>query len=320
MKVVFFALALYVSVPVICYLFPWTLAYAIFAHLLKIPYFVDLEHPEKVLNHTCNFYLEPEDGIRLGVWHTLPASQWDEAEGKDPEWYRRTLGNGSPIIVYLHGNVGTRAKNHRVQLVKVLSHAGFHVLSLDYRGFGDSTGQPSEHGVTADALHLYTWAKRRSEGSLVCLWGHSLGSGVASNTAVKLQEKGSPVDALVLEAPFTNIREAVLHFPLAKLYTFLPGIELFLGDILEANKLLFASEDNLKVLTCPLLLLHAEDDNVVPYAMGQKLYQIAAQTFREKEVPLQMISYPASRQLSHNNIYLDPDLVKSVRDFFQKIA
>ncbi|XP_057714736.1 lysophosphatidylserine lipase ABHD12-like [Corythoichthys intestinalis] len=309
MKAAFVLLAVYVSVPLIIYLFPWTLAYAIFAHLLKLPYFVELNHPEYILNHTCNFYLDPEEGVRVGIWHTLPASQWDEAEGRGPEWYRSALGDGSPIIIYLHGNVGTRAKDHRVQLVKILSSAGFHILSLDYRGFGDSTGKPSEHGVTADALHLYRWVKQHSEGSLVCLWGHSLGSG----------SKGSAVDALILEAPFTNIGEVLINFPLAKLYTFWPGFELFLWDTLEKNKLLFANENNLKVLTCPLLILHAEDDDIVPYDMGQKLHQIAARTLREKEVPLEMISYPASRQLSHSDIYLDPDLAKSVRDFLQKL-
>ncbi|XP_077395464.1 lysophosphatidylserine lipase ABHD12-like [Festucalex cinctus] len=321
MKVVSFLVAVYVSVPLIIYLFPWTLAYAIFAHLLRVPYLVDLKHPEHVLNHTCNFYLEPEEGIRVGIWHTLPVSQWDKAVGRGPEWYRKALGDGSPVIIYLHGNVGTRAKHHRVQLGKILSTAGFHVLSLDYRGFGDSTGQPSEHGMTTDALHLYTWVKQHSGGSLVCLWGHSLGSGVASNTAVKVQEQGSMVDAVILEAPFTSIGDVVLIFPLAKMYTFLPGFELFLWNTLEMNKLLFANEDNLKVLTCPLLILHAEDDDMVPYHMGQKLYQISLRTHRErsKEIPPEMISYPASRGFSHNDIYLDPGLSKSVSDFLQKL-
>ncbi|XP_061551798.1 lysophosphatidylserine lipase ABHD12-like isoform X1 [Phycodurus eques] len=243
MKAASFLVAFYVLVPLIIYLWPWTLAYAVFAHLLRVPYFIDLTRPEYVLNHTCNFYLEPEQGVRVGVWHTLPASHWDKAAGKGPEWYRRALGDGSPVIIYLHGNVGTRAKDHRVQLVKILSTAGFHILSLDYRGYGDSTGQPSERGMTTDALHLYTWVERQSGGSLVCLWGHSLGSGVASNTAVKVQEQGSVVDALILEAPFTSIGEVVVNFPVAKLYTFLPGFELFLWNTLETNKLLFSNED-----------------------------------------------------------------------------
>ncbi|XP_061699465.1 lysophosphatidylserine lipase ABHD12-like isoform X2 [Syngnathoides biaculeatus] len=320
MKAASFLVASYAFVPLIIYLCPWTLSYAIFAHLLRVPYFVALNRPEYVLNHTCNFYLEPEPGVRVGVWHTLPASQWDEAAaGRGPEWYRAALGDGSPVIIYLHGNVGTRAKDHRVQLVK--THSAVQFLSRRAAGFGDSTGQPSERGMTADALHLYTWVKRRSGGSVVSLWGHSLGSGVASNTAVKLQEQGSILDALILEAPFTSIGEVVVNFPLAKLYTFLPGFELFLWNTLETNKLRFSNEDNLKVLTCSLLILHAEDDDMVPYQMGQKLYQISARTHRDRseDVPLEMISYPASRGFSHNDIYLDPGLAKSVGEFLHKV-
>ncbi|KAM7403516.1 hypothetical protein PAMA_004124 [Pampus argenteus] len=243
-RAVTFLITVYVSVPVILYLFPWVLGHAIFAHLLRFPFLVDLDRPEDVLNHTCNFYLNTEEGVSVGVWHTLPASQWEAAAGKSPEWYRETLGDGHPVIIYLHGNVGTRAKKHRVELVKVLSATGYHVLSLDYRGFGDSTGEPSEAGLTSDALYLYNWVKKQSSGSLVCLWGHSLGTGVTTNTAVKVQEQGSVVDALILEAPYTRIGEAVANHPLAKMYMFLPGFESFLWDILGMNNIVFPNDQN----------------------------------------------------------------------------
>ncbi|XP_054651889.1 lysophosphatidylserine lipase ABHD12-like isoform X2 [Dunckerocampus dactyliophorus] len=317
-RAVSFLIAVYVSAPLVLYLLPWTLGYAIFAHLLRVPLFVDLGRPEKTLNHTCNFYLGPEDGITVGVWHTLPASQWGEAAGRSPEWYREALGDGSPVMIYLHGNVGNRAKDHRVQLVKILSRAGFHVLSLDYRGFGDSTGQPSESGLTTDALYLYEWVKRHSGGSLVCMWGHSLGSGVATNAAVKVQERGSSLDALILEAPFTRIGEVVAVYPLTKLYTFLPGFEDFLWDTLEANNLVFANDDNVKALTCPLLILHAEDDDIVPYHMGQKLYQVSLRAHPERHT--EMISYKASHGFSHCDIYLDPNLPESVGDFLKTLG
>ncbi|XP_029350499.1 monoacylglycerol lipase ABHD12-like [Echeneis naucrates] len=320
-RAVSFLVTVYASVPVLLYLFPWILGHAIFAHLLRLPFFVDLGRPGDIVNHTCNFYLDTEEDVSVGVWHTLPASQWKEAVGKSPEWYRETLGDGHPVIVYLHGNIGTRAINHRVELVKILSRAGYHVLSVDYRGFGDSSGEPSEAGLTSDALYLYQWVKERSRGSLVCLWGHSLGSGVATNAAVKLQEKEAPVDALILEAPYTRLRELIADHPLTKMYMFLPGFQSLLWNTLDKNNIEFANDKNLKTLTGPLLILHAEDDNVVPYHMGLKLYQISAQTQKERgaDVPLQMISYSANRGFSHSNIYLDPDLPNVVRVFLQKL-
>ncbi|XP_034530973.1 lysophosphatidylserine lipase ABHD12-like [Notolabrus celidotus] len=318
---VIYLITAYASVPVILYVFPWILGHVIYSHMLRFPFFVDLGRPEDTLNHTCNFYLDTEEGVSVGVWHTLPVSQWEKAAGRSPERCWETLGDGSPVIIYLHGNLGTRAIHHRVELVKILSAAGFHVLSLDYRGFGDSTGEPSEAGLTRDALYLYEWAKKQSGGGLVCLWGHSLGSGVATNTAVKVQEQGSSVDAVILEAPYTRIGEVVRIHPLAQMYMFLPGFESLIWSILEKNNIVFANDENLKTVTSPLLVLHAEDDNIVPYHMGLKLYQISLQAKEEQNsaVPVEMISYKANLGFSHNNIYLDPNLTNVLGKFLQNL-
>eukprot|EP00064_Thunnus_orientalis_P010273 superscaffoldBa00001378_g10299 len=264
-RAVSFLITVYVSVPVILYLFPWILGHAIFAHLLRFPLLVDLGRPEDVLNHTCNFYLNTEEGVSVGVWHTLPASQWEASAGRSPEWYQETLGDGRPVIIYLHGNLGTRAINHRVELVKILSAAGYHVLSLDYRG--------------------------------------------------------SAVDALILEAPYTRIGEVVAIHPLAKMYMFLPGFESLVWNILEMNNIVFANDKNLKTLTSPVLILHAEDDNIVPYHMGLKLHQISleAQKEHKKDVKVEMISYGAHLGFSHNDIYLDPNLPVAVGRFLQTL-
>lgn len=314
-----FLLAVYASVPVVLYLFPWILGHAIFAHVLRFPFFADLTRPEDFLNHTSNFYLDTEEGISVGVWHTLPASQWEEAAGRSPEWHQETLGDGRPVIIYLHGNVGTRAMNHRVKLVKILSAAGHHVFSLDYRGFGDSTGEPSEAGLTSDALYLYQWVKKQSRGGLVCLWGHSLGSGVATNTAVKVQEQGSAVDALILEAPYTRLGEVVAVHPLTKMYMFLPGFQRLLWSVLDMNHIVFANDKNLEALTSPLLILHAEDDDVVPYRMGRQLYDVSLQAQKKHNsgAKVEMMSYSANLGMSHSSIYLDPDLSHVIRKFLR---
>uniref|UniRef100_A0A3Q0RQR7 AB hydrolase-1 domain-containing protein n=1 Tax=Amphilophus citrinellus TaxID=61819 RepID=A0A3Q0RQR7_AMPCI len=294
-------LTVYASVPVIFYLFPWILGHAIFAHLLRFPFFVDLGRPEDVLNHTCNFYLNTEEGISVGVWHTLPASQWEKSARRSPEWYQETLGDGTPVIIYLHGNVGTRwDKSSRIETLELIlmDAAGYHVLSLDYRGFGDSTGEPSEAGLTNDALYLYHWVKKHSRGSLVCLWGHSLGSGVATNAAVKIQEQGSDIATYLC----TNFFH--LFF---QMYRFLPGFESLLWNVLERINIVFANDKNLKTLTSPLLILHSEDDNVVPYHMGLEVQKLST------DAHIDMISYSANLGFSHSNIYLDPNLSAAIR-------
>lgn len=314
-----FLITVYIAVPIILYLCPWILGHAVFCHLVRFPLFVDFDKPEDFsLNRTHNFYLTTEKGITVGIWHTLPVgSQWEEAPEREPEWYSEALGDGHPIIIYLHGNMGTRAIKHRVELMKILSAAGYHVLSLDYRGFGDSGGEPSEAGMTTDALYLYQWVKQRSNRSLVCLWGHSLGTGVVTNTALKIQQQGSQVDALILEAPFTKIGEVVVSYPLCKMHMYLPGFESLIWKLLEMNSILFANDINLETVTSPLLLLHAEDDDVVTCEMSQRLYQIAlqAQTERHAENQVHLLLYNASLGYSHNNIYLDPNLSRDVGRF-----
>uniref|UniRef100_A0A3B5L5C5 Uncharacterized protein n=1 Tax=Xiphophorus couchianus TaxID=32473 RepID=A0A3B5L5C5_9TELE len=272
-KVLSFLLTAYVSVPVLLYLFPWILSYAIFSHLLRLPYSVDLRRPQDVLNHTCNFYLSPEEGVSVGVWHTLPASQWEAAAGRNLDWYQEALGDGRPVIIYLHGNVGTRwVKCRRIRILET--------ILLESR-FGDSSGEPSEAGLTNDALYLHQWAKARSRG-IICLWGHSLGSGVATNAAVKIQEQG--------------------------------GFDL-LWNILERINISFSNDKNLQTLSSPLLILHAEDDKVVPFHMGQKLYQISLRAQRESETGdrVQMISYGANLGLSHSRICSARDLAGVVQ-------
>ncbi|KAF3708477.1 Transmembrane 9 superfamily member 3 EP70-P-iso SM-11044-binding protein Precursor [Channa argus] len=182
-------------------------------HVQKLPFFVDLSRPaEFSLNHTINMYLTSEDGISLGVWHTVPASQWKEAQGKDLSWYQNTLSDGNPVFIYLHGNTGTRAAPHRVGVAKVLSTLGYHVLVPDYRGFGDSTGEPTEAGLTTDALYLYNWVKARSGNSLVVIWGHSLGTGLKKmrSPILFLHAKDDHLAPIQFTQEYTDKEEVVL--------------------------------------------------------------------------------------------------------------
>lgn len=321
-KVLSFLLSLYLSVPVLLFLFPWLLGHAIFAHWHRAPFGVNLSRPHEVLDHTCNFYLSTETGVSVGVWHTLPSSQWDSAQGNtSPEWFRSTLGDGRPVIIFLHGNGGTRAADHRIGLVKKLSAAGFHVFSLDYRGFADSSGEPTEAGLTTDALYLYQWVKQHSKDSPVSIWGQSLGTGVATNAAVRLQQQGSAVNAVILQAPYTRIGEIAHMHTLAKLYSFLPGFKGLLWILLERIDIELANDKNLQVLTSPVLILHAKDDTIVPHYMGKELYDIAVETHKRinKEAEVELVSYSADLGYNHKDIYLDPNLTNVVTNFFQKL-
>ncbi|KAF6732011.1 Monoacylglycerol lipase ABHD12 [Oryzias melastigma] len=214
-RILFVLMIIYLSIPVIVKMFPSIQAKLVFLNFVRVPFFVDLKRPQDHgLNHTHNFYLEPESGLKTGVWHTVPDQMWREAQGKDGAWYLSTLSSAHPVILYLHGNAGTRGGDHRVQLYKVLSSLGYHVVTFDYRGWGDSEGSPSEGVMTSDALFIYDWLKQQiGKTKRLYIWGHSLGTGVATNLVRRLCDRGSPPDALILESPFTNIREEARCHP-----------------------------------------------------------------------------------------------------------
>ncbi|XP_051946650.1 monoacylglycerol lipase ABHD12-like isoform X2 [Xyrauchen texanus] len=279
----------------------------------------DLSRPSDVgLNHTINIYLKPEEGVRVGVWYTVPEHRWKEAQEKDQEWYEKVLGDGSPIFIYLHGNTGNRSAPHRIGIANVLSAIGYHVLALDYRGFGDSTSEPTELGLTTDTIYLYNWVKARSGNSLVCVWGHSLGSGVATNTAVKLQEKGKYFDGIILEGAFRNGQVAVEH-PFTWFYWKFPYIQYYLFNPLKDNILNLPNDDNLKKIRTPLMLLHAEDDHIVPFYMAQELYNIAKNAQNSDE-RVKLVPFNGSLGYLHNGLYKDPHLPSIIREFVQSLS
>ncbi|XP_062427350.1 lysophosphatidylserine lipase ABHD12 isoform X3 [Rhea pennata] len=190
-RLLIWLLGVYIAIPFLVKLCPAIQAKLVFLNFVRVPYFIDLKRPQdQGLNHTCNYYLQPEEDVTVGVWHTVPAALWKNARGKDQLWFEDALGSSHPVILYLHGNAGTRGGDHRVELYKVLSSLGYHVVSFDYRGWGDSIGSPSERGMTYDALHVFDWIKARSGDNPVYIWGHSLGTGVATNLVRRLCERG----------------------------------------------------------------------------------------------------------------------------------
>ncbi|KAM9847797.1 lysophosphatidylserine lipase ABHD12 isoform 1-T2 [Aulostomus maculatus] len=315
-RVLMWLLLVYVSVPVIIKLCPSIQAKLVFLNFVRMPYFIDLKRPmDQGLNHTHNFYLEPEAGLKIGVWHTVPAQLWREAQGKEGEWFDSTLSSSHSAILYLHGNAGTRGGDHRVQLYKVLSSLGYHVVTFDYRGWGDSDGSPSEGAMTSDAVFIYDWLKLRLDKTQLYIWGHSLGTGVATNLVRHLCDRGSPPDALILESPFTNIREEAKSHPFSMVYRYLPGFDWFFLDAITANNIRFASDENVNHISCPVLILHAEDDGVVPFHLGKKLYSVAAQAKSLSQHKVQFISFPSSLAYKHKFIYRSPQLPNILSDF-----
>uniref|UniRef100_A0A8C7LP29 Lysophosphatidylserine lipase ABHD12 n=1 Tax=Oncorhynchus mykiss TaxID=8022 RepID=A0A8C7LP29_ONCMY len=290
-RILLWVLGVYITIPFLVKLCPSIQAKLVFLNFVRLPYFIDLKRPQDHgLNHTYNFYLQPETGVNIGVWHTVPDQMWKEAQGKDREWYDSTFKSPYPVTI----------------------HPFFHT-SLVVPGWGDSDGSPSESGMTSDALFLYQWMKERVGSKPLNVWGHSLGTGVATNLVRRLCDRGTPPNSLVLESPFTNIREEAKSHPFSMVYRYLPGFEWFFLDTISANDIRFASDENVDHISCPLLILHAEDDSVVPFHLGKKLYNIASQSKSLSGHKLQFIPFPVSLAYKHKFIYRSPELPHILR-------
>lgn len=181
--------------------------------------------------------IETSDGERLEAWYKSPAE-------------------GQPIVIFFHGSADS-PDQRAVRFLALLS-AQFGVLAPHFRGYGRSTGVPSEQGLQLDAEAAYRFCKMRYRPEQIVLWGFSLGSAVAVALASKRK-----IAALVLEAAFTSLTDVAKHW-----IPFLP-VQLFLRDRFQADQAI-------RSVTTPILMLHGGTDRDVPLALGKRLFENAS--------------------------------------------
>ncbi|XP_059622312.1 lysophosphatidylserine lipase ABHD12 isoform X2 [Phlebotomus argentipes] len=221
------------------------------------------------------------------------------------------------VVLYLHGNTASRAAPHRVELFQVLQRMGYHVVALDYRGYGDSGRvQPTEAGVVRDALAIFAHIRERTDNP-VFLWGHSLGTGVSTHMLALMHRTRLPAPpAVVLESPFNNIREEIREHPFSKFYRHLPWFDFTISQPMYVNSLRFESDVHIGEFPQPVLILHAEDDLVVPFKLGYKLYRRALDVRRKAWGPVEFHRFEGSSHYGHKFICRAPNLPDIVRKFF----
>lgn len=164
---------------------------------------------------TLNFKITTPDNYTLGAWfilsddhyHSLPFPPSPSAEKAQVSEALQSR----PTLLFLHGNGGTRATPGRVQYYTAfVSRLRSNVLTIDYRGFGDSQGSPSERGLATDARAAFDWLiSNGAAPENVLIVGHSLGTAVASSLAVSLSEESAQLRGLVLLSPFTSMHTLV---------------------------------------------------------------------------------------------------------------
>ena len=160
-------------------------------------------------------------------------------------------------VLFCHGNAGN--VSHLIPRIESFNRLGLNVFVFDYRGFGRSGGSPSEAGTYMDAEaawhHLVTEASIPAESILVC--GFSLGGPMAAHIASQFEPRG-----LTLEATFTSIPDLA-----ADLYPMFPARKL--------ARFRYSTIESLKRAQCPTLVVHGPQDDLIPFAHGRRLFEIA---------------------------------------------
>ena len=171
-------------------------------------------------------------------------------------WWVTARGARGTVLMF-HGNAGNIS--NRIDYLTMFNRLGYAVLIIDYRGYGRSSGTPSEEGTyrDAEAAWQHLMNERKVKPQDVVILGESLGGGVATWLAVK-----HPPRALVLASTFTSVPDFG-----ARVYWWLPVRLLARID--------YNSLARIKQITAPVLVAHSRDDDIIPFAHGEALFAAA---------------------------------------------
>ncbi len=201
--------------------------------------------------------------------------------------------NARGAVLILHGNAGNIS--HRLEYLMMFYRLGYATLIIDYRGYGKSSGTPSEEGTYRDgeaAWRHLTEARKFTPQDIV-LFGESLGGGIATWLALQ-----HPPRALVLASTFTSAPDLG-----AQVYPWLPVRLLARID--------YANLERIRQITVPVLIAHSRNDDIIPFSHGQALFEAAHE-------PKQLLELSGG----HNDgfIFMREEWVRAVGAFLEKAA
>jgi fermentation-respiration switch protein FrsA (DUF1100 family) len=159
-------------------------------------------------------------------------------------------------VLFCHGNAGNIS--HRLDSIRLFHELGLSVLIFDYRGYGQSTGKPTEKGTYRDADAAWQHLVEHSiPAEHIILFGRSLGATIAADLATR-----QPAAGVILECAFTSVPDIA-----ATLYPWLP--------VRWLSRYQYNTRKQLADIHSPVLIVHSRDDEIIPYSNGERLYAAA---------------------------------------------
>ena len=204
-------------------------------------------------------------------------------------WYHEKNLKDSKTLIFFHGNAGSL--ENRIHKLNHFRDMNINFLIIAWRGFSGNNGNPSEQGLYEDGKSAIDWLIKKgvSEKNLI-LYGESLGTGVATHLAQNKNFAG-----VILETPFTSMIDAAKKF-----YPYIP-VKLLLKDKFENYK-------KIKNINSPILIMHGEADQLVPFSMGEKIYEIANEP-----------KYSYFTKYDNHMMEYDENLVLALKSFFKSL-
>ena len=196
-------------------------------------------------------------------------------------------------LLFLHGNAGNIS--HRLESIALFHDMKLSVLIIDYQGYGLSDGKPGEEGtyLDAEAAWNYLVDEKQINPDNIIIFGRSLGGAVATWLATQVTP-----GALILESTFTSIVEIAKHY-----YPYLP--------VSIIARIHYPSIERITSVSSPLLIIHSQDDDVIPYAHGRRLFDTSTgnKTFLDING-------------NHNNGFLTSgiDYTNGIRHFIERLT
>ncbi|EXJ54856.1 uncharacterized protein A1O5_12922 [Cladophialophora psammophila CBS 110553] len=300
--------------------------HAIYLHRVTLTWFQDVNVPEHwgfLRNQVTPFHLLTPDGETLHAWHVLPLETYrqnEKALREEPAGLchniKERLGfkllRDDPtarLVIYLHGAAGTLGSGWRPQSYRALSAAApnVHILAIDYRGFGTSTGWPSEAGLLTDALTLAEFALKTAgiPPERIVLFGQSLGTavGISLTHHLALQSPTTLFAGTVLIAPFANVELLTQTYSIAGTIPLLAPVARWPKALNWLNSFIITkwpSKDKLaelirrlEALKLPerkrrydITIIHAQDDYDIPWTHSEIVFWHAVNATRGPEAIL----------------------------------
>lgn len=283
-------------------------AHVVYLHRIQMTWFKDLDVPETfgfLRNQVTPFSFKSSDGEKLYSWHILPVELYRKHEAtllEEPVGFVSDITSrhsfkllhddpDARLVLHFHGAAGTVGSGYRVPNYRALS-AGqpgkIHVLTFDYRGFGRSSGTPSETGLLLDALSVVDWAMEVAgiPPERILIFGQSLGTAVSIAISQHFALKSPPVlfAGTVLVAPFVDVAMLASSYrvagkipllsPLAIFSLLFNYLQRFIRDKWSSKdriaQYIRANEANGEKYR--LTIIHAEDDYDIPFHHTSTLF------------------------------------------------